>query len=292
MLLSAIPSIFQSVLNLSGLSLIGARVCGVFSLDSLIPLWIALELNMASFILFIYRGRTAKVKLSNYFVAQRAGSLLFMLASLSAVGAKFSYLSILFARGGLILKIGLVPFQLWFIRFIDGLEPKGILLLLTLQKMGPIYLILKWSPNLAGGLIVANRAAGVIGMVAQKKRDLFLGYFSLIRAAWMVARGAKVGLLALYAGATAAGAAIWLFRGGRGPGALGWRGASKSGRRYRALLTAAVLALRGLPPILSFYVKILLRLQAVKRGTIFGAAFIVFLTPLVLFSLLKVALRS
>lgn len=103
--------------------------------------WIGLELNLISFIPLI----TIKINpyfseaALKYFLIQALGSTIIIISRcLIVYSSHFTLILLLIA---LLLKLGAAPFHLWFPQVIEGLSWLQTIILITIQKLAPIFLI-------------------------------------------------------------------------------------------------------------------------------------------------------
>lgn len=103
--------------------------------------WIGLELNLISFIPLIatkinpYSSEAAL----KYFLIQALASTLIILSRCLIIHiSTFTSIIILIA---LLLKLGAAPFHFWFPQVIEGLSWLQTIILITIQKLAPIFLI-------------------------------------------------------------------------------------------------------------------------------------------------------
>ena len=103
--------------------------------------WIGLELNLISFIPLI------SIKINYYF--SEAALKYFLIQALASTIIIISRCLILFSHLtpyfliliSLLLKLGAAPFHFWFPQVIEGLSWLQAVILITIQKFAPIYLI-------------------------------------------------------------------------------------------------------------------------------------------------------
>nr|YP_009459842.1 NADH dehydrogenase subunit 2 [Sinopotamon yaanense]AUT14014.1 NADH dehydrogenase subunit 2 [Sinopotamon yaanense] len=111
------------------------------SSSSWFGIWVGLELNMMSFIPLITIKMNSYFSESalKYFLIQALSSTMFIMAS--CMFLSFSQLSPLILLTSLFLKLGSAPFHFWFPHVMSGLTWPQAILLMTLQKIGPMILI-------------------------------------------------------------------------------------------------------------------------------------------------------
>ena len=132
------------IFPISSLFFFSSLIIGVLlavSSTSWFGAWIGLELNLISFIPLIINkinpySSEAALK---YFLIQALSSTLIILSSCLILHLyNFTLMVILIA---LLLKLGAAPFHYWFPQVIEGLSWLQAIILITIQKLAPIFLI-------------------------------------------------------------------------------------------------------------------------------------------------------
>ncbi len=153
--------------------------------------WIGLELNLLSFIPLIAiklcpYATEAAIK---YFLIQAlASTILIMSRSIYIYSAEFSYSLITLS---LLLKLGAAPLHFWFPQVIEGLSWPQAFVLLTIQKLAPIFLIsyLTYSSNLVFLISIAALLSSLIGALGglnvTKLRKL-MAFSSINHISWIL----------------------------------------------------------------------------------------------------------
>nr|YP_002808470.1 NADH dehydrogenase subunit 2 [Scylla serrata]ACO07190.1 NADH dehydrogenase subunit 2 [Scylla serrata] len=153
--------------------------------------WIGLELNLLSFIPLIAiklcpYSTEAAIK---YFLIQAlASTILIMSSSIHMYSNDFSYILIALS---LLLKLGAAPLHFWFPQVIEGLTWPQALILLTIQKLAPMFLIsyLTFSSNLIFLITVSAIFSSIIGALGGlnilKLRKL-MAFSSINHMSWML----------------------------------------------------------------------------------------------------------
>ena len=103
--------------------------------------WIGLELNLISFIpLIIYKTNpySSEAALKYFLIQALASTLIILSRCLIMRVSNFTSTIILSA---LLLKLGAAPFHFWFPQVIEGLSWLQTIILITIQKLAPIFLI-------------------------------------------------------------------------------------------------------------------------------------------------------
>nr|YP_009773415.1 NADH dehydrogenase subunit 2 [Dendrochiton gothicus]QIZ12629.1 NADH dehydrogenase subunit 2 [Dendrochiton gothicus] len=178
----------------------------LFSLSSAhwFAVWLGLELNLMGFIPIMVQKSTSEETESGvkYFLIQASGSALFLLGlmmmnwSFSSWDMNFysSFLNSGFVFFGLLMKLGGAPLHFWVPSVVAGLSWFSNFLLLTLQKVGPLFMIccfLNLSTHLLVALVIMSSLFGGVGGVNQTSLRALMAYSSILHMGWMLA-GASV----------------------------------------------------------------------------------------------------
>nr|APX39212.1 NADH dehydrogenase subunit 2 [Chrysolina herbacea] len=176
-----------------------AMLFGTFisiSAYSWFSMWIGLEINLLSIIpLLKSPGSCYPSEASmKYFIAQSLAStiLLFSILMIKNMNEFMPLNSPLFLimalNSSLFTKIGMAPFHWWLPEVIEGLSWNTTLLLLTLQKLGPMIIL---TYNLTTNffvlvIIVSSMVSGIWGVNQISLRKI-MAYSSINHMAWMLA---------------------------------------------------------------------------------------------------------
>nr|QIZ12539.1 NADH dehydrogenase subunit 2 [Tonicina zschaui] len=173
----------------------------VFSLCSAhwFGVWIGLEINLIGFIpIMVQETKSEEVESSvKYFLIQSVGSSLLLLGILLTF---FSYGSwSLNSFGGylcsnlmlvsLMLKLGMSPFHFWLPSVVGGLSWLCNIILLTWQKVGPLFSMFFFfsiSKEFLLLLIILSSFFGGVGGVNQTSLRGLLAYSSILHLGWVV----------------------------------------------------------------------------------------------------------
>nr|YP_010142665.1 NADH dehydrogenase subunit 2 [Sinotaia quadrata]QQL03245.1 NADH dehydrogenase subunit 2 [Sinotaia quadrata] len=182
----------------------------IFSISSLhwLGMWVGLELNLIGFlpILVYSKNMSTSESGTKYFIVQAMGSSFLMFGSLILFSFTFSWeilnmlnfkyflSSIIFLMSGLIMKIGMFPFHFWFPSVMSGLSWLSCLLLVTWQKVAPIFLIsvlmeiidVMWLLLMICVLSSGSALIGGFGGVNQSQIRVLLAYSSIGHMGWIV----------------------------------------------------------------------------------------------------------
>lgn len=207
-------------------------------------LWIALELNIMAFIpliLFSSQERSSE-RAIKYFIAQTIGSIFILLGGTSTLP--------LFIILGALIKAGIAPFHFWMPVVFRNISWVICSLIATWQKIIPVLLTLSFSSfNFKFAVIAAGAWFGSIGALKASNLKELLAFSSISHISWVVA-SASISASSVYFTIYLASLLPLLFRFSFfAPTSFYW---SSSG-----LALPAFLSIRGLPPFLGFYPKLI-----------------------------------
>uniref|UniRef100_A0A2I9LP65 NADH-ubiquinone oxidoreductase chain 2 n=1 Tax=Centruroides hentzi TaxID=88313 RepID=A0A2I9LP65_9SCOR len=147
--------------------------------------WVGLELNLLSFLPIIFWGGLMGSNESGikYFFVQSLASLLILVGSLFPffVGAFDFYFIIALA---LFVKLGAAPFHVWFPSVIEGMSWFSCAVLLTWQKLAPLFLVSNF--DFFQFVIICSVLVGSFGGFNQTSLSSILAYSSIMHVGWML----------------------------------------------------------------------------------------------------------
>nr|CDL72666.1 NADH dehydrogenase subunit 2 [Cherax sp. HG-2014a] len=153
--------------------------------------WIGLELNLMSFIPLISskENQLPSEASLKYFLIQALGSAIIILSS--TLTFLFPSISLSFISLALLLKLGAAPFHFWFPQVMEGLNWAQIIILITVQKLAPMFLISYLSAEYYTHIIlflggVTSALVGALGGMNQTSLRKILAYSSINHMSWML----------------------------------------------------------------------------------------------------------
>nr|YP_009026967.1 NADH dehydrogenase subunit 2 [Cherax crassimanus]CDN96574.1 NADH dehydrogenase subunit 2 [Cherax crassimanus] len=172
------------------LTLVSGSLLSISS-SSWFSAWIGLELNLMSFIPLISSKTNqypseASLK---YFLIQALGSSIIILAS-SLTPLYPSFIPMIISLA-LLLKLGAAPFHFWFPQVMEGLNWVQVIILMTIQKLAPMFLLSYLSMELFTNtsIFIAAMSSAVIGALGgmnQTSLRKILSYSSINHMSWML----------------------------------------------------------------------------------------------------------
>lgn len=109
-----------------------------------IIVWLRFELNLLSFLPLISRGGNNSSTSSSvkYFLIQAIGRIILLISFRGIFSSfEFPFREYIIFLIRIILKMGIAPFHFWFPSVVNNLSYGNIIVILSLQKIGPIFLI-------------------------------------------------------------------------------------------------------------------------------------------------------
>nr|YP_010693609.1 NADH dehydrogenase subunit 2 [Gryllotalpa henana]WCD24126.1 NADH dehydrogenase subunit 2 [Gryllotalpa henana] len=168
----------------------------VISSNSWFSAWMALEINLLSFIPLISNSSNimASEAALKYFLIQSMASitLLLFILLIHLIPSNFllpEYSSNLFLSSSLLLKLGAAPFHFWFPSIMEGLTWFNCLILMTWQKIAPMILLfnVKITNTFLLSITILSIITGSLGGLNQISLRKLMAYSSITHLGWMIA---------------------------------------------------------------------------------------------------------
>nr|YP_009512908.1 NADH dehydrogenase subunit 2 [Zele chlorophthalmus]AXK15300.1 NADH dehydrogenase subunit 2 [Zele chlorophthalmus] len=160
----------------------------VLSMNSLISMWMCMEINTLMFILLIILNNKDMDNDSSmkYFLISCFSSTIFILSfnmNLFYSNTLFIYIMNLM----MIMKLGIFPFHYWFIDLMIKLNWLLCLILSTWQKIIPFFILLCcWNKNLMIIFLIMNGFLSMMFGMNQTSLKKILAYSSINHMSWMI----------------------------------------------------------------------------------------------------------
>nr|QTA50550.1 NADH dehydrogenase subunit 2 [Wiebesia pumilae] len=155
--------------------------------------WILMELNLTAFIYLISKDPNIKpANLMNYFLIQANASMLYLFSSLFMYFNENNFM-IFPMIISLIVKLGIFPFHMWYIKILTNLNWMNIFLISTIQKIIPFNIINSLinyiNPNynsLMFIIITMNVIYASFMGLQSFSIKIIMGYSSMIQTSWIL----------------------------------------------------------------------------------------------------------
>lgn len=194
----------RSALNLFGFCLVSGTLISLSS-PYWILIWAGIEIRLLGLIPIIlaFRSSLNKEGAVKYFVVQAIGSILVLAGSLLMFFPSFTweyissfyrnqFLSVVVLFFGLFIKLGIFPFHLWVPGVIASIRWASCLLILTWQKIAPLffisYLIQTGAYEYSNFIITSCALRSLVGGVRGVNQTLLRGilaYSSITHTRWI-----------------------------------------------------------------------------------------------------------
>lgn len=169
------------------------RTLLIISSTSWLRAWIALEINLISFIAFILINKKSNLIEASiiYFISQSLASIIFLLSILiNTLILKTSQQNLIWTSKilllALIIKIGAAPLHFWLPLTIEGISWINNYLLITWQKLGPIILV-SYNVNFWLSIfIIISAITGAIGGLNQSSIKKLISFSSINQIRWFL----------------------------------------------------------------------------------------------------------
>nr|QOW08838.1 NADH dehydrogenase subunit 2 [Carpilius convexus] len=153
--------------------------------------WIGLELNLLSFIPLItikMNPYFSEAALKYFLIQALASTVIILSSSIFMLFPNYSSLLLLLA---LFLKLGVAPFHFWFPQVMEGLLWPQAFILMSIQKLAPMFLISYLMTNMILTKIliifsILSALIGAIGGLNVLKLRTILAYSSINHMSWML----------------------------------------------------------------------------------------------------------
>nr|AUN45064.1 NADH dehydrogenase subunit 2 [Aegla aff. longirostri MHT-2018] len=182
---------YLSLLNTLFLSTLIMGTMITLSASSWFSAWTGLELNLLSFIplIVLLNNKYSAEAALKYFLIQALGSSMIIFASVILLfSLNIPFTIIAFA---LLLKLGAAPFHFWFPQIMEGLLWPQAIILMTIQKMAPMFLIsyLIEIKMISHIIIIVGMLSAILGAVMglnQTSLRKIMAFSSINHMAWML----------------------------------------------------------------------------------------------------------
>lgn len=160
------------------------------SSDSWFGVWCGLELNIISFIPLVYESdnKYRSEAILKYFLVQVIGSSFLLLGVIrEIISLRWSVMMCM----ALLLKLGRAPIHFWLPQVIEGLLWAHVMVLVTVQKFAPIFLLSYLIGDSLNDIVIRLRAIlssiiGAIGGVNQILLRKMIAFSSINHISWIM----------------------------------------------------------------------------------------------------------
>nr|YP_009412977.1 NADH dehydrogenase subunit 2 [Vaejovis smithi]APW29069.1 NADH dehydrogenase subunit 2 [Vaejovis smithi] len=147
--------------------------------------WMGLEMNLLSFLPLMASEKSSGGAESciKYFLVQSMASLMILISSVFVFSIlMFNSVDMIFI--GLSIKLGVAPFHYWFPSVMEGLNWICCMVLMTWQKLAPLFLMS--FVNLMMLMVIVTALVGAFGGFGQYSFKKILAFSSINHIGWML----------------------------------------------------------------------------------------------------------
>ena len=146
--------------------------------------WLGMEINLIGFIAILTRVHNNESTFK-YFIIQAIGSIIMIRRMLTSTINSRTYTILL--NTALLLKIGAAPLHYWLPMVIESLNKLQCVIILTWQKIAPLYLLLYTPQNKIIWLFVVTRLIiGAARSINELRVFTLMAYSSINHTGWML----------------------------------------------------------------------------------------------------------
>ena len=268
-----------SFISLGGLTLVSFSVLLGLRRTSLFISWLALELNLISFIIWILRRKEEASLIIKYFLVQRIGSIIFLLRILLFMFSEFSLFLIYFS---LVLKLGFAPAHVWVVNILPKFSNLTIVLLISVQKILPLFILLRITQIwILYFVFISGLAVGLVGALHQVCWKKIIAYSSIFSGSWLLLGACAIYSSYFFLMIYTLGILLILLRQGHVNNRIVLN--LKLSKVSVCGFSAGLLRIAGIPPLVGFFGKIILVLESFKAFSEFIIALIIILSIFIVY---------
>nr|YP_011026010.1 NADH dehydrogenase subunit 2 [Ventidius pulai]WQM87282.1 NADH dehydrogenase subunit 2 [Ventidius pulai] len=166
----------------------------VISSENWFSMWMGLEINMMSFIPLMEKMKNYQSSESKmiYFIIQSMSSMMFMFMMIMNPIIMIeenmnSDLSMIMITASMAMKMGMAPMNLWFVSIMSKMNWTNCTILMTWQKIAPLYVMSNTynNSNMINLIALMSAVIGAIGGINQTSVKKILAFSSINHLGWM-----------------------------------------------------------------------------------------------------------
>nr|UXW93490.1 NADH dehydrogenase subunit 2 [Hymenoptera sp. 4 GYN-2021] len=254
--------------------------------------WMGLEINLMSFIPLMLNNsnnyKNSKSSMSYFIIQSVASSIMLIIMMMTNMENNLQNINLLqnLIQLSLILKLGMSPFHWWVPKIIINLNWMNCFILLTWQKIAPMFLMLSMNNNtmIYISMILSGYIGAIMGM-NQNSIKLILSYSSINHLSWMImAMNLNISLMKLYFLIYSfINMIICLIMNNFNMNYINQLFKNKNNKIYfKILMISSFLSMGGIPPFLGFLPKFFVLSLMIKNYLMFEIMFFILMTLITL----------
>nr|NP_945214.1 NADH dehydrogenase subunit 2 [Haemaphysalis flava]UNO53819.1 NADH dehydrogenase subunit 2 [Haemaphysalis flava]UXX50237.1 NADH dehydrogenase subunit 2 [Haemaphysalis flava]BAD03983.1 NADH dehydrogenase 2 [Haemaphysalis flava] len=148
--------------------------------------WIMMEMNMMMFIPIMKYNKLENCNsMISYFIVQSFSSILFFMSA-SMIHMNYSYFMEILINISVLIKLGMIPFHFWLISISEVLDYNSFLLILTIQKIIPLFILFKMKTEISLFISILSLMMSSIMIFNLKMLKKILIFSSISHLSWMI----------------------------------------------------------------------------------------------------------
>nr|YP_011010537.1 NADH dehydrogenase subunit 2 [Xenobates singaporensis]WPW47178.1 NADH dehydrogenase subunit 2 [Xenobates singaporensis] len=164
----------------------------IISSENWLSMWMGLEINMLSFIPILKKNKNKNSSQAKmiYFLIQSMSSILFLFTIImtpTMMNMSNMNMSMMLINMTMFMKMGMAPMHMWFVNIMNKISWENCIILLTWQKIGPMFMLSNMNTNKMIIMIMTTFSAiiGAIGGINQTSMKMILAFSSINHMGWM-----------------------------------------------------------------------------------------------------------
>nr|YP_010381631.1 NADH dehydrogenase subunit 2 [Symplana brevistrata]UDL72006.1 NADH dehydrogenase subunit 2 [Symplana brevistrata] len=159
----------------------------VYSSSNFLMTWMSMEINLISFLPLITKSKKMKDQPMKYFIIQSLSSSMMLLSMIMKFKIETPINFEMFMMISLMMKMGMIPFHLWMLSFMEKLSWMNCFIMNTLQKLSPILVT---SQIISFKMLILPMTLSLmiapISMMSINSIKKIIGYSSIYNSPWMI----------------------------------------------------------------------------------------------------------
>jgi len=245
------------------------RSLAVLSRNSWILVWVALEINTLSFCILVTIDTNQRKNITEasikYFIIQSTASaviIIYLAAPWQIRGTKLLFIA---GTAAILTKLASAPFHRWFLEIVPKVEIKTGIILITWQKLAPIYILMFMIKTAVFVSLLARSILGRVIQIIKNKLLEILALSSIFNLRWIIL-ARIIGTQRLFVFTLTYWSILLLVIIILTKIKITNRSVNNAKSINLWTTTLAIARLAGLPPTIGFYAKVQVVAQALKSS--------------------------
>uniref|UniRef100_UPI0030FF3DB8 NADH dehydrogenase subunit 2 n=1 Tax=Bothriocroton auruginans TaxID=188736 RepID=UPI0030FF3DB8 len=228
--------------------------------------WTTLEINLMAFLPIINNKNISSCNsMISYFVIQSFSSSLFFMSSIMWTMEELN-LFLIIINISMMIKLGMIPFHFWVVSISETLKLNSLLILLTLQKVIPLFILTKMISSIFLIFSVASSIFGSLMAMSSKMIRKLMILSSISHLGWItilisISSNFWIIYLVIYSVILFK---IFLILNKNNIYMISNFFLKKMKTHEKIMLVSAMMSISGMPPFLGFFMKLISILMIIK----------------------------